>query len=155
MNDTVDGVLGGGGGPAPAPPSDPGTGADPRTPRDLDGPAADGTGADGTAADGPAAAAGATGASGRGSGGAGGATRAGTDGARATSGGDPAPADEVGAGPAGALGEAARRDARRFAWPALLALAIGAFLVLQDRADRHERKLADAPLDQGERLRFR
>ncbi|MCB1002684.1 MAG: hypothetical protein KDB35_00720, partial [Acidimicrobiales bacterium] len=57
--------------------------------------------------------------------------------------------------PANPLDDAVRRDARRFGWPVVLGLLIAAFLAFQHRADRHERKLADAPLDQGERLRFR
>lgn len=50
---------------------------------------------------------------------------------------------------------AVREDARRFGWPLVLGGLIIGFLTFQHRADRHERKLADAPLDQGERLRFR
>ena len=57
--------------------------------------------------------------------------------------------------PADPLDDAVRRDARRFGWPLVLGLLIVAFLAFQHRADRHERKLADAPLDQGERLRFK
>ncbi len=61
-------------------------------------------------------------------------------------------------GPSGSgdqIEDAVRQDARRFGWPLVLGLAVVAFLALQGRVERHERKLADAPLDQGERLRFR
>ena len=57
--------------------------------------------------------------------------------------------------PADTLTDAIEHDLRHFAWPVVLGVLIAAFLALQDRADRHERKLADAPLDQGERLRFK
>lgn len=57
--------------------------------------------------------------------------------------------------PADPLDDAVQRDARHFGWPVVLGLLIVAFLAFQHRADRHERKLADAPLDQGERLRFK
>lgn len=71
----------------------------------------------------------------------------------------PAPSDGVAparsAGSGGPIGDAVRQDARRFGWPLVLGLAVVAFLALQGRVERHERKLADAPLDQGERLRFR
>ena len=53
------------------------------------------------------------------------------------------------------LDEALKRDARRFVWPLLLGASVVAFLSFQSRSERHERKLADAPLDQGERLRFK
>ncbi len=53
------------------------------------------------------------------------------------------------------LDDAVRQDARHFGWPLVLGVLIALFLAFQHRADRHERKLADAPLDQGERLRFR
>ena len=62
------------------------------------------------------------------------------------------------AGPSGSgdqIEDAVRQDARRFGWPLALGLAVVVFLALQGRVERHERKLADAPLDQGERLRFR
>lgn len=53
------------------------------------------------------------------------------------------------------LGEAVSQDARRYLWPLLLGALVVGFLVVQSRSERHERKLADAPLDQGERLRFK
>lgn len=71
----------------------------------------------------------------------------------------PEPSDGVVPGRAGGPGtpieDAVRQDARRFGWPLLLGLAVVVFLAFQGRVERHERKLADAPLDQGERLRFR
>ena len=60
-----------------------------------------------------------------------------------------------GVSPSDELVDAARRDARDFGWPIVIAVIVVAFLAFQHRADRHERKLADAPLDQGERLRFK
>ena len=60
-----------------------------------------------------------------------------------------------GLSPSEDLVAAARRDARNFAWPLVIAVVVIAFLAFQYRAERHERKLADAPLDQGERLRFK
>lgn len=57
--------------------------------------------------------------------------------------------------PADPLDDALQRDARHFGWPLVLGVLVIAFLAFQHRADRHERKLADAPLDQGERLRFK
>jgi hypothetical protein len=53
------------------------------------------------------------------------------------------------------LGDAVERDARDFGWPVVVAVLVGLFLFFQGQVDRHEPKLADAPLDQGERLRFR
>lgn len=53
------------------------------------------------------------------------------------------------------LGDAVRQDARQFGGPMVIAILVTAFLAFQCRADKFERKLADAPLDQGERLRFR
>ena len=53
------------------------------------------------------------------------------------------------------LGSAVEQDARHFGWPLVLAVFVGLFLFFQGQVDRHEPKLADAPLDQGERLRFR
>lgn len=61
----------------------------------------------------------------------------------------------LGLAPSDDLAAAARGDARHFGWPFVIGLLIVAFLAFQHRADRHERKLADAPLDQGERLRFK
>lgn len=55
----------------------------------------------------------------------------------------------------GSLDQALAEDLRRFGWPLLLGAAVVAFLGVQSRSERHERKLADAPLDQGERLRFK
>ena len=60
-----------------------------------------------------------------------------------------------GVSPSDELVDAVRRDARNFGWPLVIAVAVVAFLAFQHRAERHERKLADAPLDQGERLRFK
>ena len=53
------------------------------------------------------------------------------------------------------LGEAIEQDARHFGWPVVMAVLVALFLFLQSQVDRKEPKLADAPLDQGERLRFR
>lgn len=53
------------------------------------------------------------------------------------------------------LDEAMLQDVRRFGWPLVLGAAVMVFLGFQNRSERHERKLADAPLDQGERLRFK
>lgn len=64
-------------------------------------------------------------------------------------------ASDLPTAPEDPLDDAVRRDARRFGWPLVLGVFIVLFLAFQHRADRHERKLADAPLDQGERLRFR
>ena len=53
------------------------------------------------------------------------------------------------------LGEAIKQDARHFGWPLVVAVLVSLFLYFQGQVDRQEPKLADAPLDQGERLRFR
>ncbi len=61
----------------------------------------------------------------------------------------------LGLAPSDALMAAVRSDARAFGWPLVIGVVVGAYLALQHRAERDERKLADAPLDQGERLRFK
>ena len=58
-------------------------------------------------------------------------------------------------GSVGSIEEALAEDLRRFGWPLLVGVMVVAFLGFQSRSERHERKLADAPLDQGERLRFK
>lgn len=57
--------------------------------------------------------------------------------------------------PAENLGDAVQQDARHFGWPLVIAVLVWLFLFFQGQVDRQEPKMADAPLDQGERLRFR
>lgn len=167
VGDTVDGVVGvvGGvtgalpdGGQSPVVTMPPSPSAGPTAQDDPD------PGGRGDSTDGAGAAAG----SGR-RGSSGGDAAASTTGARGRGGrggaGDAGPADAAaGRSPAAAdapvppidsVDDAVREDARRFGWPLLIGALIVGFLTFQHRADRHERKLADAPLDQGERLRFR